>query len=126
MRLREAGLLLRESQWSGAYYLAGYAVECGLKASITREFGKYRMPDLGVVRDSYVHDLEKLVIIAKLKPQLDLLMSTDPSFALNWTIVKDWKETSRYEAWSESEARDLYGAIKQRGHGVFQWLKQCW
>jgi HEPN domain-containing protein len=125
-RLRDAEALLGQARWSCAYYVAGYAVECGLKACITREFGKYRMPNLGLVKDSYTHDLEKLVSNANLRPQLDLLMSTDNRFALNWTVVKDWKETSRYEIWTESEAQDLYEAIAQRGHGVFRWVKQHW
>ncbi len=30
--MRDAEVLLDAGQWSGAYYLAGYAVECGLKA----------------------------------------------------------------------------------------------
>lgn len=119
-------MLLDQAEWSGAYYLAGYAVECGLKACIARDFGKYRMPDLAVVKESYIHDLERLVNIAKLRAQLDLMMGADRSFAVNWAVVKDWKETSRYATWTESEARDLYGAITQRRHGVFGWVKKHW
>ncbi|MSU78452.1 MAG: HEPN domain-containing protein [Gemmataceae bacterium] len=35
-RVRDADSLLKAGQWSGAYYLAGYAVECGLKACIAK------------------------------------------------------------------------------------------
>ena len=35
-RLREARALLGVRCWSGAYYLAGYAIECGLKACIIK------------------------------------------------------------------------------------------
>lgn len=31
-RLADARALLTTKRWSGAFYLAGYAVECGLKA----------------------------------------------------------------------------------------------
>ena len=34
VRIDEAGVLLAAGRWSGAYYLAGYAVECALKACI--------------------------------------------------------------------------------------------
>jgi hypothetical protein len=119
-------VLLGEAQWSGAYYLAGYAVECALKACIGRSFKKYHMPELRVIKESHTHDLNELVRIAELKPQLDALAGTDRHFQLNWTVVKDWKETSRYAIWSEDEARDLYQAITQRGHGVFRWAKQHW
>jgi HEPN domain-containing protein len=35
-RVRDAKALPNAGQWSGAYYLAGYAVECGLKACIAK------------------------------------------------------------------------------------------
>jgi hypothetical protein len=34
LRAREAGVLLAARCYDGAYYLAGYAVECALKACI--------------------------------------------------------------------------------------------
>jgi len=37
-REREAKALLAASEWSGAYYLSGYAVECGLKAVLASQF----------------------------------------------------------------------------------------
>ena len=125
-RLREAGALLAASQWSGAYYLAGYAIECGLKARITRSFGRYTMPDLTLVKNSYTHDLDALVGIAQLRGQLTAAQGADPVFAVNWALVKDWSETSRYETWTDLEARELYRAITQRGHGVFRWIKANW
>src|SRR5690349_18450268 len=33
-RVRDAAALLKVRRWSAAYYLAGYAVECGLKACV--------------------------------------------------------------------------------------------
>lgn len=44
-RARDAEALLAAGQWSGAYYLAGYAVECGLKACIARQIGQHEFPD---------------------------------------------------------------------------------
>ncbi len=41
-RLRDAAALLAAGQFSGAYYLAGYAVECGLKACILAHIEKHR------------------------------------------------------------------------------------
>lgn len=34
MRIDDARALLDQNKWAAAYYLAGYAVECGLKACI--------------------------------------------------------------------------------------------
>ena len=60
-RLREARRLLRVRCWSGAYYLAGYAVECGLKACIV----KYLMttdqfPERKFSEQCWTHDVERL------------------------------------------------------------------
>ena len=41
-RLAEAELLLANGFWSGAYYLAGYALECALKAKIASSFREKR------------------------------------------------------------------------------------
>lgn len=125
-RLRETRALLAAQEWSGAYYLAGYAVECGLKACIAAQFSRHHMPDLKVVKESYTHDLDALVKQAQLDGQLRAAERTDSIFALNWAVTKDWNETSRYRIWSQGEAEDIYKAITQRGHGVFRWVKQYW
>jgi hypothetical protein len=45
----------------GAYYLAGYAVECALKACIAKETKRYEFPDKKRVDSSYSHNLDLLV-----------------------------------------------------------------
>lgn len=69
-RLRDANVLLRSGQHVGAYYLAGYAVECALKACIARKTRRFDFPDRKTVTASHTHDLAKLVAIAELDDQL--------------------------------------------------------
>ncbi|MBA2725148.1 MAG: DNA-binding protein, partial [Actinobacteria bacterium] len=45
IRVREASVLVAAGEPSGAYYLAGYALECALKAVITRGLSAYTMPE---------------------------------------------------------------------------------
>jgi HEPN domain-containing protein len=45
LRLNEAEALLRSNHPDGAYYLAGYAVECALKACISKRTQRYDFPD---------------------------------------------------------------------------------
>jgi HEPN domain-containing protein len=53
-RLRDARALLRARCYSGAYYVAGYAVECALKACIARQTRATSYPPKpNVVRDGY-------------------------------------------------------------------------
>jgi HEPN domain-containing protein len=47
VRLKEANVLLRLGLSDGAYYLAGYAVECALKACIAKGTRRYEFPDKG-------------------------------------------------------------------------------
>lgn len=66
MRLKEANALLAAGFPDGAYYLAGYAVECALKACIAKATQRYDFPDKDSANASYTHNLEKLITVAKL------------------------------------------------------------
>jgi hypothetical protein len=61
LRLEEAQILLAAESFSGAYYLAGYAVECALKACIAKATHQHDFPDKKRVNDSYSHDLTLLL-----------------------------------------------------------------
>jgi len=125
-RLADARVLLRNRCFGGAYYLAGYAVECALKACIASHVRRYDFPDKRLVDDSYTHDLSKLVRLAGLEEELKKQQS-NAEFERNWAVVKDWTETSRYvRTVTRVKARDLYSAIAARRNGVLPWIKQCW
>jgi hypothetical protein len=61
IRVIDAKLLLDAGRFEGAYYLIGYAVECGLKACIAKQIKEFDFPDKKLVNDSYSHDLLKLL-----------------------------------------------------------------
>jgi HEPN domain-containing protein len=124
-RLKEVEVLLQNRQYSGAYYLSGYVIECALKACIAKQTRKVDFPDKKTVFDSYTHDLEKLVKVAKLDSELKSLLR-DPNFSPRWALVKDWSEESRYEKHNKQKALDVYSAITDPNHGVLQWLQQHW
>lgn len=124
-RLKEVEVLLQNRQYSGAYYLSGYIVECALKACIAKQTHKFDFPDKKTVIDSYTHDLEKLVKVAKLDAELKSLLG-DPNFSPRWALVKDWSEESRYQKHNKQKALDVYSAITDPNHGVLQWLQQHW
>jgi hypothetical protein len=66
IRLQESKALLAAGFPEGAYYLAGYAVECALKACIAKRTQQYDFPDKKLVDKSYTHDVEKLLDAAGL------------------------------------------------------------
>jgi hypothetical protein len=45
IRVKEAGILLTADCYQGAYYLAGYALECTLKACIAKQVKEFDFPD---------------------------------------------------------------------------------
>lgn len=59
-RLEEAQALYTAGLWSGAYYLAGYSIECALKACALKTMRRYHMPDKTLVTKLHSHDLEEL------------------------------------------------------------------
>lgn len=67
VRLAETKSLLKGRHYDGAYYLAGYVVECGLKACIAKKTKRYDFPNKRIAIDSYTHDLNQLVRVAGLQ-----------------------------------------------------------
>jgi HEPN domain-containing protein len=127
-RLLDAEALLAAGRWSGAYYLAGYAVECGLKACILAhiEATGAIFRDKKYAEKCWTHDLRALLALAELEPALDADMLLNPALARNWGLVIGWKETSRYEPKTQPEAQGLYDAIAPDPDGVLAWIRKHW
>jgi hypothetical protein len=125
VRLTEAKILLRNKQYAGAYYLAGYSIECALKACIAaRTKAADFPPKPDVVRDYYRHDLVALVRLAELRDKLDARCLASSTFRSNWEIVGGWTEQSRYETNIDSKAaRLMLKAIGDSRDGVLRWMK---
>ena len=85
VRIDEAALLLVEGKYHGAYYLAGYAVECGLKACLAKLTDRHEFPPKPKsIHDYYSHEIEKLVKTAGLTTQRDADAAADPDLQANW------------------------------------------
>jgi len=126
LRLEESKALLAAGFADGAYYLAGYAVECALKACIAKRTREHDFPEKGSHK-FYSHDLEDLVGFALLRVELDQSLQADPTMKTNWTVIQNWSEESRYEAnRTLQEATDLLNAIEDQKGGVLLWLRQRW
>jgi hypothetical protein len=124
--LKDAQYLLSADRPSGAYYLAGYAVECALKACIAKSSKKYVFPDNKFVQKIYTHNLKDLVKLAGLDVQLPAHAPPGSALDVNLGIVYQWSEQSRYEKSTYSKAEDLLTAITDPTDGVLQWVRQNW
>lgn len=124
-RLRESKALLAAGFPEGAYYLAGYAVECALKACISKLTQEHDFPE----KESdkyYSHDLEKLLGFAKLKDDFYQALRANPAMNTNWIIAKNWAETSRYQRKTAADADGLLKAIEDQTGGLLPWVQKHW
>ena len=126
VRLAEAKALLRAGFADGAFYLAGYSVECALKACIAKQTKRHDFPDKKKVLDSYTHDFGKLIERAGLRAEFAAREKADAEFQGNWRTMESWSEESRYRGQSSLQAQGLIRAIEDRKHGVMGWIKHYW
>jgi hypothetical protein len=126
-RLEDARVLLQQDRFGAAYYLCGYVVGCGLKACIAGQIKQYEFPrSVQFARDIFTHDLVRLVTLAEMTDSLESQKKATPKFALNWSIATKWSEQSRYEDWSEPQARELFDAVSDEQTGVLAWIRGHW
>ncbi len=127
LRVKEAQILLDAASYPGAYYLAGYAIECALKACIAKQTKEYDFPDKDIVNRSWTHKLGELLNLAELKDRLEKDMKSNKDLDTFWAIVVNWEEKKRYDLGvTQEEANNLCDAISDPANGVLQWLKKWW
>jgi len=98
-RLRDAEILLEQVRTTGAVYLAGYAVECVLKALLLNATSKHRRKELEKsFRTAKAHNYDWLIDRYR--------RAGGPSFPLNisrhLSFTNTWTTSLRYQAASLS------------------------
>jgi HEPN domain-containing protein len=124
-RLSDAEALLKAGRYACAYYIAGYAVECALKACIARKTNQDDFPPREAAR-YYVHDIPKLLDGAGLGSAFEQEARQDSILRRYWAEVKDWTEETRYQSRGQGPAEQILTAINDPQHGVLQWLRRNW
>jgi hypothetical protein len=128
-RAKDAQALIIASQWSGAYYLAGYAVKCGLKSCVLRRLSaapELIFLDKRFCEKCWTHDLENLVALADLGTVRAAAIAANAALDINWQFVINWSEQDRYRIKTEIEARNLVSAVTDSTNGVLPWIKGHW
>jgi len=127
-RLLDAKELSRAERFEAAYYLAGYSIECALKACVAKKTREFDFPPRDT-REYYSHDLERLVKLAELAESFTSDREKDETLDRYWDIVKDWKPERRYDlpgSTSRLKAENLIEAIEDGQHRVLQCLFKYW
>ncbi len=127
--LVDAKHLLDDHRWSAAYYVAGYAVECGLKSCVLVRLAatpEVIFDDRRFSEKCWTHGIFELVKIADLEPARLADAAVNPVLGRNWLVVNDWTEKARYQATSHQRSKSLYNAITDTAHGVMPWIRARW
>ena len=130
-RILDAQALLSAgvNRWSAAFYLIGYAVECGLKACVLARVAAHPeviYEDRKFSNDAWTHDIESLVVVADIKADRDADAAANLALYQNWQWVKDWNEKSRYEPKTQSQTQRIFNAVTDPQNGVMQWIRARW
>lgn len=127
-RLMDSQALLAAGRWSAAYYLGGYAVECGLKSCILAYVERTGVifTDRRFGERCWTHSIEDLVKLADLEVARGLDIAANANLRNNWQIVTDWSEVSRYQTTSQTQAEQLLNAISEPTDGVLPWIRRRW
>jgi HEPN domain-containing protein len=127
--VRDAAALLKARRYSAAYYLAGYAVECALKACIVARVRK----DVAVIfqdrrfsEKCWTHDFDELFRLAGLEARWNTARAANVDLQDNWEVVQNWREIARYQRKRRSDAKELYQAITDPANGVLPWIRNHW
>lgn len=124
-RIAEAEVLLAAGHDAGAYYLAGYAVEFALKATVARQFRADEIPDWALTREFKTHRFERLIEFAGLQTCLATRRTESRAFDQSWIAVSEWTEQVRYEQVSQALAGTLVTSIAGTDR-VLAWIRTHW
>ena len=125
----QAHLAAGVDRWSAAYYLIGYAVECGLKSCVLARVAAHPeviYEEKKFSSDAWTHDIELLLALAGIKSERDTDARANPLLRDNWQLAKDWDESSRYLQKTQAQAQELFDAVTDPNTGVMQWIRVRW
>jgi HEPN domain-containing protein len=128
-RLKDAEVLFAGGRWAFAYYVAGYAVECALKACPLKRMviaGWVFDEDVKRVDECRTHEFDKLIRISGMLDDLKQETRRNAAFLDHWEIVTQWKVKNRYDEKAEGEARKLIAATTDEPNGVMTWIRNFW
>lgn len=127
-RIEDARVSIAAKPWAGAYYLAGYALECALKSCVLAYIDRTGIifEDKKYAQNCWTHDIEDLVRQAGLTIERDKAAGTNITLGQHWLIAKDGSETSRYRISTQLQAEKLFHALTDNSNGVLPWMKNFW
>jgi len=122
----DARALFQARRWRGAMYMAGYSIECRLKAKLMRMFDCRHLRELeeelrrrGTLPADATVFSHQLEILLRLTQALDRLRRNEPIWR-SFNIVNRWVPGWRYSAdlSKREDAEDFLEAIDKVAHWI--------
>ena len=127
VRIAEAQALISAGLWAGAYYLAGYAVECKLKALVVKKVDN----ESGIIfreqrfqSDVWTHNFADLLKSLGLLEKLKQDKKKNSRLENYWNIASNWDEATRFGFPDETQARNLVEAVLDPTDEVLSWISE--
>lgn len=132
-RLKEAQVLYDNQLYSGSYYLAGYAIEFGLKSVICKRLGVDIFENDALngqgkaakdaARAFQIHNIPALILLSGLHPELETKKVAEEEFFISWNVVSAWTEQRRYDCdCNPQTANNFLKQVKE----FMQWIETHW
>ncbi|MBV9071879.1 MAG: HEPN domain-containing protein [Acidobacteria bacterium] len=103
-RLQDAKALCKAKRYDGATYLAGYAVEVGLKARICKSLGWKEFPETAKEFEGLVtFKTHKLPLLLRLSGREEVVKQ---KVFVEWSAVASWDPETRYRAVGASSKKE--------------------
>ena len=124
----DAEILLAHGRWHAAYYLLGYAVECGLKVCVLKEVEEKGLilKDRRLSEKCFTHHFESLLRVANLEARRGLDSQANLRRESYWELLERWSVDARYLQFDEPAARALHEAVTHPTNGILIWIKANW
>jgi hypothetical protein len=117
-RKQDAEALHNAGRWTGAMYLAGYAIECALCAAICLQEDKFNIKDTKAYKKIQSTQMHNLASLLEQLPILEktILLKRNSEYKVAWdTITNLWqKDALRYwdKLGSKDDSKRLIDAVK--------------
>lgn len=125
-RMDDARALFNATRWRGAMYLAGYSVECLLKAKLMRMFNCRHLRELddelqtrGMLASHSTVFTHQLELLLRLTAAIDRMRSNEELWRL-FNLVNRWVPAWRYapDLSTQDDAEDFLDAVKKVAHWI--------
>lgn len=138
-RLAEANALLSLNFPDAAFYLAGYPIECALKAAVCRTLDQdnFYEPNRSdkttryvqdrIFREFKTHNYNDPLVLSGLSAKFEIARNSDLELYLAWVEIEEagWTEQCRYQLGTKKSMQDVSDFVAAV-ETLIVWISKYW